>query len=79
MSMILRQTVVVAGAGIAIGIALGTAATALLRSEFFGIGVMEWTVLLPVGAGMLVAAMAVAYLSAKPWIAVNPMEAVRHA
>ena len=78
MSMILRQTLVVAGAGIAIGIALGTAATAALRSEFFGIGVVEWTVLLPVGAGMLVAAIAVAYLSAKPWIAVNPMDAVRH-
>jgi ABC-type antimicrobial peptide transport system permease subunit len=79
MSMILRQTLVVSGAGVGIGIALGTVATALLRSKFFGIGVVEWTVLLPTGAGMLLASLAVAYLSARPWIAVNPMEAVRHA
>jgi predicted permease len=79
MSMVLRQTLVVAGAGIAIGIALGTVATALLRSQFFGIGVVEWTVLVSVSAGMLLVSLAVTYLSARPWISVNPMEAVRHA
>jgi ABC-type antimicrobial peptide transport system permease subunit len=79
MSMVLRQTLVVAGAGIAIGIALGTVATALLRSQFFGIGVVEWTVLTSVSAGMLLVSLAVTYLSARPWISVNPMEAVRHA
>ena len=79
MRMVLRQTLVVTGAGIAIGITLGTVATALLRSKFFGIGVVEWTVVISVGAGMLLASLAVAYFSAQPWIAVNPMEAVRHA
>jgi ABC-type antimicrobial peptide transport system permease subunit len=77
--MVLRQTTVVAGAGIVIGIALGTGATALVRSKFFGIGVVEWTVLVSVGAGMLFVSLAVAYFSARPWIAVDPMEAVRHA
>jgi macrolide transport system ATP-binding/permease protein len=79
MMMVLRQTTVVAGAGIVIGIALGTGATALVRSKFFGIGVVEWTVLVSVGAGMLFVSLAVAYFSARPWIAVDPMEAVRHA
>lgn len=77
--MILRQTVIVAGSGILIGALLGVGATALLRSKFFGIGVVEWTVLIPVGAGMLSVALLVAYLSARPWLAVNPMDAVRHA
>ena len=79
MRMVLRQTIAVAGAGTAIGIGLGTIATALLRSKFFGIGVVEWTVLVSVGAGMLCVSLAVAYFSARPWITVNPMEAVRHA
>jgi predicted permease len=79
MNMVLRQTLAVAGAGIAIGIALGTVATALLRSLFFGIGVVEWTVLISVSAGMLMLSLAVTYFSARPWISVNPMEAVRHA
>jgi hypothetical protein len=35
--------------------------------------------LLPVGAVMLALSLLVAYFSAKPWIAINPMEAVRHA
>ena len=79
MRMILRQTSLVAGTGIAIGIVLGTIATALLRSKFFGIGVVEWAVLIPVAAGMLGVSLAVAYFSARPWIEIHPMEAVRHA
>jgi len=36
-------------------------------------------VLLPVSAAMLAVSLLVAYLSAKPWITIDPMEAVRHA
>lgn len=79
MRMVLRQTSLMAGAGIAIGIVLGIVATALLRSRFFGIGVVEWTVLVPVAGVMLALSLAVAYLAALPWIAADPMEAVRHA
>jgi predicted permease len=77
--MIVCQTCWVAGAGIVSGIGLGVAGTISLRSQFFGIGAVEWTVLVPVSAGMLGVALAVAYLSAKPWISVDPLEAVRHA
>jgi ABC-type antimicrobial peptide transport system permease subunit len=54
-------------------------ATMVLRSQFYEIGAVEWTVLAPVSAAMLAVALLVAYLSAKPWITINPMEAVRHA
>jgi predicted permease len=76
--MILRQTGVVAGVGVAAGIGLGVGGTAALRSQLFGISPVEWTVLVPVGAGVLGVALAVAYVSARPWIKVDAMEAVRH-
>jgi macrolide transport system ATP-binding/permease protein len=79
LKMILRQTLAISGAGVAIGIALGIGATMLLRSQFYGVGAVEWTVLVPVSAAMLALSLLVAYLSVRPWIRINPMEAVRHA
>jgi putative ABC transport system permease protein len=79
LKMILRQTLAIAGAGVAIGTLLGVAATITLRSQFYGIGAVEWTVLVPVAAAMLAVSLLVAYFSARPWITINPMEAVRHA
>lgn len=78
LKMIFRQTLFVAGAGTAAGIILGVVATILLRSQFFGIGAVELSVLLPVAAAMLAISLGVAYVSARPWIKVDPMEAVRH-
>ena len=66
MRMILRQTGVVAGIGIAIGILLGVGGTVLLKSQLFGIGSVELPVLLPVAIGVLAVSLAVAYLSALP-------------
>jgi ABC-type antimicrobial peptide transport system permease subunit len=51
----------------------------MLRSQFYEVSAVEWTVLAPVSAAMLAVALIVAYLSARPWITINPMEAVRHA
>jgi ABC-type antimicrobial peptide transport system permease subunit len=79
LAMVLRQTMVVAGAGVAIGSLLGVGGTILFRSEFYGISAVEWSVLVPVGAGMIIASLLIAYVSALPWIRVDPMEAVRHA
>jgi ABC-type antimicrobial peptide transport system permease subunit len=77
--MVLIQTLRTTAIGVGIGIALGVAATAMLRSQFYGISPVEWTVILPVSAGMIGVSLFVAYLSALPWIAVDAMEAVRHA
>jgi ABC-type antimicrobial peptide transport system permease subunit len=70
---------VVVGAGVAIGLALGTVASALLKSQFYRMRSVEWTVLLPVTAAVMGLALAMTYLSALPWLRVDPMEAVRHA
>jgi putative ABC transport system permease protein len=79
MSMILRQTLTITGVGVAIGLVLGVLATMLLRSQFYGISPVEWTVLVPVSVVMLGVSLLVAYLSARPWLAIDAMEAVRHA
>jgi predicted permease len=78
LGMLLRQVLVVAGTGVALGLLLGVGATVLLQSEFYQIGAVEWTVLLPVAGTMLGISLAVAYLAARPWINADPMKAVRH-
>jgi ABC-type antimicrobial peptide transport system permease subunit len=78
MQMILRQILLLTGTGVAIGLLLGIAGTLVFRSLLYGIGVVEWTVLLPVGASMLTVSMLVAWWSARPWLRVDPMEAIRH-
>jgi ABC-type antimicrobial peptide transport system permease subunit len=77
--MVLRQTLLVTGAGTAIGILLGAGATVLLRSLFYGVSAVEWTVLVPVTLAMLAISALVAYICARSWITIDPMEAVRHA
>ena len=78
LEMIVRHTLLIASTGVGIGLLLGVGATVLLRSQFYQIGAVEWTVLVPVSVAMLAVASAVAYFSAKPWLGINPMEAVRH-
>jgi predicted permease len=77
-SMVMRRTALIAGIGVAAGTALGICATVLLRSQFFGIRAVEWYVLAPVGVSMILLAMAVAIAAARPWVRMNPMDAVRH-
>jgi putative ABC transport system permease protein len=77
--LLLGETASVAGAGIGIGIALGIAATAGFRSLFYGIGVVDWMVLIPVAAAMLAVCLAVAAISARPWLHIDAMDTIRHA
>ncbi len=77
--MLLRQSAVVVGAGVAIGLALGTVASTLLKSQFYRMGAVEWTVLMPATAAVMGLPLAMTYFSALPWLRVDPMEAVRHA
>jgi predicted permease len=79
LGMILRQTLLVAGTGVAAGAILGFAATLVLRSQLYGIAAGEWIVLVPVSVAMLALSVAVACISANPWLSVDPLEAVRHA
>ena len=67
------------GIFVGLGLLLGVGTTLLLRSQFYQVRAVEWTVLLPVSVAMLAVSAAVAYVSARPWLRINPMEAVRHA
>lgn len=77
--MILRETWRTTGIGISIGLLLGVGVTMLLRSQFYGVSSVEWTVLAPVAVAMLAISALVALLCARSWITIDPMEAVRHA
>ncbi|MEO8372649.1 MAG: FtsX-like permease family protein, partial [Candidatus Solibacter sp.] len=79
LTMILAQTAFLTGIGVGLGTLLGVGATVLFRSQFYGVSPVEWTVLLPVGAAMLMISLLVAYFSAKPWSSIQPMDAIRHA
>jgi predicted permease len=76
--MFLRQTAIIAGVGIAVGLILGVGATSMFQAQFYGIQRIELRVLLPVAMMMMLVAMAIAYIAARPWIAINPIDAVRH-
>ena len=76
--MFLRQTAVIAGAGVAAGLILGIAATSVFKSQFFRISTVELHVLLPVAAAMMLLALAICYAAARPWIRMSPLDAVRH-
>src|SRR5579864_8458250 len=77
-SMVVRRSSIVAGIGVAAGSMLGVGITLLFEDQFFGIRALEWRVLAPVAAGMILLAALIAIFAARPWIRMNPMEAVRH-
>jgi putative ABC transport system permease protein len=76
--LFLRQSAIVAGCGVAAGVALGVAATILFRAQFFGIAPVEFHVLVPVAAAMMALALLISYAAARPWIDVSPLDSVRH-
>jgi predicted permease len=77
--MILLQTSRVVGVGIGMGILCGVPTTIMARSFFYGISAVEWTVLIPLSAGMMALSLMIAYVSARPWLNADPMEVVRQA
>jgi predicted permease len=79
LSLFLRQTAIVSGLGVLIGVLLGIGATIVFDSQFYGIHPVELRVLMPVALGMVLISIAIAYAAARPWINASPMDAVRHA
>jgi predicted permease len=77
--LFLRQTAIISGLGVLIGLLLGIAATIVFNAHFYGIRPVELRVLVPVALLMLLISMAIAYAAARPWINASPMDAVRHA
>jgi predicted permease len=79
MRLVFRETLTIVGVGVLTGLALGVAASTILRSQFFGIHPVEWVVLTPVGIAMLGVSLTIAYVAARPWTRTDPMDGVRHA
>jgi putative ABC transport system permease protein len=76
--LFLRQTAIISGLGVLIGLLLGIAATIIFNAQFYGIRPVELQVLIPVALLMVLISMSIAYGAARPWINANPMDAVRH-
>src|SRR5277367_5657189 len=76
--LFLRQTAIISGLGVLIGLLLGIAATIVFNSQFYDIHPVELRVLIPVALLMVLISMAIAYAAARPWINASPMDAVRH-
>jgi predicted permease len=77
--MILRQTIAVTATGVCLGVVGGVIASAIVRSQLYGIRSVEWTVFLAVGLTMGVMTILTAYSAARPWMHADPLESVRHA
>jgi predicted permease len=78
LKLFLRQTAIISGLGVLIGLLLGIAATIIFNSQFYGIHPIEALVLIPVASVMVLVSIVIAYAAARPWINASPMDAVRH-
>ena len=78
LALFLRQSAVVSRPRHSCRPGPGIVATIALRSQLFGIASFEVPVLSSVAIVMMAIALGITYLAARPWIAVSPMEAVRH-
>jgi predicted permease len=76
--MVLREALILAGLGVAIGIPCALAANHLLSSLLFGLKATNPVVLSAVTAFLLFVAMAASYFPAHRASAVDPMVALRH-
>jgi len=77
MTSVLRQATLVTGIGLSSGLGLSVALSSLLSSLLYGIRLVEWPVLAGVGALTVFIALLTAYFAARPWMKIDPLEAVR--
>ena len=76
--LVLRQTGVITGIGIFLGITGGIGASVLARSLLYQIQPIEWSVFLGAAFAMFAMSIFIAYSGARPWMRVDPMQSVRH-
>jgi predicted permease len=76
--LVLRQTSTITAIGIVLGIACGVGASIFARSLLYQIQPVEWFVFFGVALAMIAMTLITAYSAARPWMRVDPMQAVRH-
>jgi predicted permease len=78
LTMILGQAARLTVAGVALGAILALALTPLLRAQLFGVSAQDPMTFLLVAAGLLLTAVAAAYLPARRAMSVDPVNALRN-
>jgi len=78
LAMVLKRALLLAGAGVAIGVAGGLALTRLLRSMLFGVSPTDPAVFAGVSLFLLAVAALAGYLPARRAARVDPLIALRH-
>jgi predicted permease len=74
----LRQSTLVTIIGLVLGLAMGVGMSSLLGSLLFGVRPVEPMVLVVVVLLTAAISLITAYMAARPWVKVDPLEAVRH-
>lgn len=77
-SMVVRQAVVLAAAGLGIGLSLALGASRLIAGLLFGVEPSDLVTYAAVGAGLLCVALAASYLPARRASRIDPIRALRY-
>jgi putative ABC transport system permease protein len=77
LTLVLRQGLAIAGAGIGFGIAAAAGLTRLLSSMLFGVKAIDLVTFLSAAALFLMVALAASYIPARRAAAIEPMAALR--
>jgi len=77
MRLMIVQGVALASGGIAIGLAAATALTPVLRTQLFGIGVLDPPTLLGIPVLLIAIAAVACYLPARRAMTIDPVNALR--
>ena len=78
LSLILRQSLVVVGIGLGVGLVSSLITTRLMASLLFGVSANDFTTYAIVLALLTIAALIASYLPARRAMNVDPVEALRH-
>jgi ABC-type antimicrobial peptide transport system permease subunit len=78
LSLILRQSLVVVGIGLVVGLVSSLITTRLMASLLFGVSANDFTTYAIVLALLAIAALIASYLPARRAMNVDPVEALRH-
>ncbi len=76
--MVLRESLILASVGIAIGLPLAVLASRLLRAMLFGVGPNDWLSFAGALIAVVVVAIAAAFVPARRAASTDPMEALRN-